>query len=153
MDFTLRDFLEESNRIEGITRPEMTAEGEFRAAEAFLALDKITVPDLEKLVAVFQPGAALRDQVGLDVRVADHRPPKGGPHIRGQLEDILNWLENPVVGEPYSLHRDYEILHPFSDGNGRSGRMLWLWQMEKFHGGAPLGFLHTWYYQSLGESA
>lgn len=29
--------------------------------------------------------------------------------------------------------------------HGRSGRMLWMWMMRE----APLGFLHTWYYQSL----
>ena len=48
----------------------------------------------------------------------------------------------------YVLHCRYESLHPFTDGNGRSGRALWLWMMGGIEE-APLGFLHTWYYQSL----
>ena len=39
--------------------------------------------------------------------------------------------------------------HPFTDGNGRSGRALWLWQMNNH---APFGFLHTFYYQTLENS-
>jgi Fic family protein len=35
------------------------------------------------------------------------------------------------------------------DGNGRSGRAIWLWQMLRQEGGAPLGFLHHFYYQTL----
>ena len=36
------------------------------------------------------------------------------------------------------------------DGNGRSGRALWLWQMVNQHNyDMRLGFLHLWYYQSL----
>ena len=45
----------------------------------------------------------------------------------------------------------YETLHPFMDGNGRSGRILWAWQMIE-HNIAPglsLGFLHAYYYQTL----
>lgn len=46
---------------------------------------------------------------------------------------------------PWEVHIAYEMLHPFTDGNGRSGRMLWAWQMRNF----PLDFLHTFYYQTL----
>jgi hypothetical protein len=38
---------------------------------------------------------------------------------------------------------------PTTDGNGRSGRALWLWCMR---GRAPLGFLHQFYYQTLGAA-
>jgi len=86
----------------------------------------------------------------MDVTVGSHTPPKGGANIRQSLETMLTIFkrgENQSV--PYLAHQYYEELHPFTDGNGRTGRALWLWYM---HGNAPLGFLHTWYYQSLHEA-
>lgn len=55
---------------------------------------------------------------------------------------------------PYHIHVDYENLHPFTDGNGRSGRALWLRRMKdlgenSFYQALDLGFLHTFYYQTL----
>ena len=49
---------------------------------------------------------------------------------------------------PFAVHVAYENLHPFMNGNGRSGRALWLWHMGGIEK-VPLGFLRTWYYQSL----
>ncbi len=135
----LVEFVQESNRIEGILR--YPFEDEIGAHERLLALDKITVPALEAFVAIVQPGAVLRRQIGLDVRVGNHIAPRGGLEIEQRLEGILD-----VMGNPYITHLAYENLHPFTDGNGRSGRALWLWQMG---GEAPIGFLHRFYYQTL----
>lgn len=49
---------------------------------------------------------------------------------------------------PYFFHKRYEEIHPFADLNGRTGRAIWLHQMLEEQD-VPLGFLHTWYYQSL----
>lgn len=51
----------------------------------------------------------------------------------------------------YRCHVVYETLHPFTDGNGRSGRAVWLRQMGWIVR-APLGFLHHFYYQTLQNS-
>ncbi len=144
------DFVKESNRIENILRPPTVAE--FDAFKHFLTLPKITVPDLEHFVDIYQPGARLRDQPGLDVAIGGRYPQRGGPEVRIKLDRILaTAYQCPIVlpasvGHPaFDTHIEYEHLHPFTDGNGRSGRALWAWQMQSF----PLGFLHTFYYQTL----
>ena len=141
-------FIKESNRIEGITR-EPTL-GEFEKTDTFLRLSNPDLFNLVSLTQVYQPDAVLRSQEGANVRVGDHIAPLGGPAIATELEDILTVISKNLR-TPYDNHHRYETLHPFTDGNGRSGRALWLWQMERFHGGAPLGFLHTFYYQALQD--
>ena len=139
-------FLVESNAIEGITKA--PTGWDIQVAKAFLSRPEITVGGLTYLVSVIQPGAILRDKLGQNVKVGNYFPPSGGPPIVRQLERLL-WEIYKNVIPPYTAHQCYESLHPFTDGNGRSGRLLWLWQMNKFHNGAPLRFLHTYYYQTL----
>ena len=142
--FSLRDFVRESNMIEGIAG---VSEAEIAAHERFLALPWIDTSNLEQFVTVIQPGAKLRSKPGMDVRVGSHRPPPGGIDIVIALKKILHRIPDTT---PFSSHLAYENLHPFTDGNGRSGRALWLWQIG---GQSPLGFLHAFYYQTLKELA
>lgn len=144
----LMDFINESNKIEYIFYPN---EHEYKAYERFLSSPEITIKDLKAFLKIVQPNAVLRSKTGLNVRVGDHYPPPGGPQIKKDLELFLNNLPNI---HPYKAHCEYESLHPFTDGNGRSGRAIWLWQM--YRAGPKersqveaLGFLHTFYYQAL----
>ncbi len=141
MKWTLEEFVRESNRIEGILRDPTPTE--IFAHESFVALDTIAVQDLEDFVSAVQPRAVLRRKVGFDVMVGNHIAPPGGSEIEARLMHILLCMGEVGV---YQTHLDYETLHPFTDGNGRSGRVLWLWQMR---GAAPIGFLHKFYYQTL----
>ena len=146
----LREFIRESNHIEGIERE--PTDNEVGMANRFLSESRVSIVLLEKAVSVFEPGAALRRRVGMDVRVGDHIAPSGGPDIT----DRLGWIladANELIMSPHNVHRRYETTHPFTDGNGRSGRLLWLWMMVKREGQMPpLGFLHTFYYQTLAAS-
>lgn len=144
--YSLEDFIVESNKIEGILRAPTRAE--IDEATRFILLHKPEISDLEQFVSIYQPRARLRDKVGLNVVIGSagrivHRPPAGAPKIRKALQKILDEIGDV---SPFETHQRYEDLHPFTDGNGRSGRILWLWCVG---GEAPRGFLHDWYYASL----
>ena len=145
MTTTTGAFVTESNMIEGIHRPPRKAE--LVAHDTFMALETVTVEDLERFVGTVQPNARLRDTTGLDVRIGSHFPEPGGVIVKQRLERILEAME---WSKPHHVHCLYEHLHPFTDGNGRSGRVLWAWCMEKKGlGYDQLGFLHSFYYQTL----
>lgn len=144
-------FIEESNRIEGILRPPTKAE--IVEMEWFMTLPEIKIYDLKKFVSIYQPNAILRDKPYIPgVQVGNHVAPSSGPRITSQLNLIL---DEALCTTPYLTHQAYETLHPFTDGNGRSGRALWAWQMRNLLGEKAMdvvwqrGFLHSWYYQSL----
>lgn len=145
MPFTLEDFVRESNLVEGILRE--PTQDEMSAHAAFMGLMGIGVSDMQDFVSIVAPGKPLRTLEGMNVRVGNHIAPSGGRKIKSSLEAILV-AANANEGTPYAIHQLYETLHPFMDGNGRSGRVLWLWMMGGIER-APLGFLHHWYYQSL----
>lgn len=144
-----RDLVEESNRIEGIDRPPTDAE--IREHERFVGLEQVTISELQSFVKIYQPNARLRSFPGMDVRVGSYVPPKGGEHIVAQLQALLIGVNAGEKLSPWDAHIQYEKLHPFSDCNGRSGRILHYWALRR--SSRSLGFLHEFYYQTLKKCA
>lgn len=142
-------FAVESNKIEGIINRDDVHAG---ALKTLLKRSSLTAGDIITFVAAIEPGARLRDKPGMNVVVGNYYPPPGGPEVKVRLEALLDAVSTNAA-TPYRLHVEYETLHAFLDGNGRSGRAVWLWQKDKFSTYWPeLGFLRSWYYSSLGES-
>lgn len=145
----VRQFVIESNKIENIRG---AREVEVQATLYFINLDYPTVSDITQLAAIYAgEKGKLRDKPGMDVRVGNHYPPGGGPHIYERLHELVQQLHTM---DEVKFHKAFETLHPFLDGNGRTGRALWAWQKVLRYGerGLALAFLQAWYYATLDES-
>lgn len=146
----LLEFARESNRIEKIYS-EHRAHVHASALKQFLELDSLSIENLLWFVQQIEPEALLRIYPGQQVMIA-------GQYgcdpllVRKRLEDLLVLVnDREVLADPWKIHNDYEIIHPFEDGNGRSGRALWLWIMvHRWNWRFQLpGFLQAYYYQTL----
>lgn len=146
-------FVIESNMIEGITITGAALDKAVYWHQELLA-SACEVRDLVRFAyGACGPHCAPREFPNQNVRVGRHIAPQGGPQVIRTLEAIVS---DAAYLNPFDTHRDFLTLHPFMDGNGRTGRALWLWQLATFPRNAreferakALGFLHTFYYQTL----
>lgn len=151
----VKEFVKESNKIERITGASID---EIHAHLRLLDCDRLSTAKLESFLKVIQPDAAMRFEEGQNVAITDlgsgrvlRRPPPGGPGIKRALTQLIRAI-NAADLTPYEAHVEFETLHPFSDGNGRTGRAVWLWQVirhEPLRDPFGLSFLHRFYYDAL----
>jgi len=69
------------------------------------------------------------------VKVGDYVPPPP-QRVPGLMTDLLSWWNkdggriSPILSSAI-VHHQFEVIHPFADGNGRTGRMLSLWELYR----------------------
>lgn len=147
----LETFAEMSNKIEGI----YSSTRHVQHADALIQYLNnprwCSLSAIEEFVRTIQPDAHLRTQ-------PSHRVFIGGREAMSPLmaklrvEGLLDNVQNGSI-RPWEAHCEYEYIHPFMDGNGRSGRALWLAQMlcwQKLDlADLAYPFLQMFYYQTL----
>ena len=92
--------------------------------------------ELHRLLAegVMDQGQAGRYRT-VAVHVGDYVPPPPSD-VSGLMLELLEWWGNesshlsPVLSSAI-LHYRFEAIHPFADGNGRTGRALSLWELYR----------------------
>jgi len=71
----------------------------------------------------------------ISVRVGKYSPP-AARDVSGLMFELLEWWNKKSVGlspvlSSAILHYRFEHIHPFADGNGRTGRALALWELYR----------------------
>jgi Fic/DOC family protein len=160
-------FVRQSNLIEGIDRDPTV--DELLAHQTLVYAPEVGFGIGEVSCFVCSLGdvchAALRSRRGMEVSVGDHEAPPGGPDVVRRLEALLRWMGEPrptfdqLECDAHEAYGQYEDLHPFLDGNGRSGRALWLRMMLRHDDCNPdvaayvlsprILFLNAYHYQTL----
>ena len=99
-------------------------------------IDHDEILELHRIVAgdVMDQGVPGRYR-NIRVRVGPHSPPPP-EDISGLMFALLEWWNkesatlSPVLSSAI-LHYRFEDIHPFADGNGRTGRALALWELYR----------------------
>lgn len=138
-------------RVAGSKREIDEIKGAHAAYEAIETFDPYSVGDLLKAHALMTKG--LVDRSGkfrnCNVGVVDgfgnvvHMAPPFAK-VPSLVEDLFAWLaasDAPVLVKSCVFHYEFEFIHPFPDGNGRTGRLwqtalLGSWRSEFY--GAPV---------------
>ena len=94
-----------------------------------------TISMLREVCSILRDESVDFRQAGQDVIIGNPRtreiryaPPHGGPLIPEKLANLESYLTAPEGPDPLIRmavgHYQFEAIHPFTDGNGRTGRIL-----------------------------
>jgi Fic family protein len=110
-----------------------------RYIEKNASMKKLGHEDLFRLHAIMAGQVMDQGEAGayrkIRVRVGSHLPP-APDEVSGLMFELLEWwnkesvILSPVLSSAI-LHYRFEDIHPFADGNGRTGRALALWELYR----------------------
>lgn len=149
-DVSLREVFEAKNlaRVIGYIRSK-SKETEIDK-EVILLLHKMLIGGIDDSIA-----GRFR-KLGEYVRVGTHVAP-APEHVERMIESVITEytsdLSNYFLEKIAKFHLDFETVHPFNDGNGRIGRVLINYQLQRL--GLPIIIIRDRekkeYYQSFGD--
>ena len=110
-----------------------------RHIEKHATKSRITHEDIFRLHKIMAAKVMDQGEVGryrtIRVRVGRFLPPSPAD-VSGLMFELLDWWNkdsrelSPVLSSAI-LHYRFEAIHPFADGNGRTGRALALWELYR----------------------
>jgi Fic family protein len=136
----IHEYIEESNRIEGVINNRQAVEDSLDAWNYLSDQDELTheivLETHRRIMETLQPEISGMYRSG-QVYVGDHVPPPA-EQVKPLMDELLGWTPEMSL-EALQWHVEFETIHPFADGNGRTGRMCYWWMCGQL-GETPLLF-------------
>ena len=139
---TIVRFQKESNSIEGEKDTWYNSSQHDSLLEICECEECDLLENIEKYANMFC--GKFRFKIGLNITI-NGKYKIGGNMVKCELEKILKYPKEKYLRQ----HVDFEILHPFTNGNGRVGRALWLRNNFDRYTKSDKTFLELFYYDTI----